>query len=131
MARRQPAPDPRRRGDRRCHGHCLWQPNSPRRFGGANLPNTASTSPATASPSVSPGTIALDQLNSVGVAVEGTAPKIMILSQDGTLLYSDLTMPQSLIGLTNPALGGAVGLLVHRVGQYELATWNAAVQRFE
>ena len=55
----------------------------------------------------------------------------MILDANQRVLYNDLVTPQTLVALTNPALGGAVGLLVYRAGEYELLSWEAASQRFE
>jgi hypothetical protein len=73
----------------------------------------------------------VNQLRLWGVPIEGAAPKTMILSQDNNILYSDMFAPQSLLGMTNPATGGAVGLLVYRAGQYDLSVWNEIIQRFE
>ncbi len=74
---------------------------------------------------------AVAQLRGWGVPVAGIAPKTIILSQDNAPLYSDIFASQIVIGLTNPALDGAIGLLVQRAGQYELAVWHEALQGFE
>ncbi|HZG38636.1 MAG TPA: hypothetical protein VEZ50_08135 [Nodosilinea sp.] len=74
---------------------------------------------------------AVAQLSQWRVPVAGTFPKTLILSPDQRVIYSDIGAPQTLMALTNPNLGGPLGLLVHRPGGYELLTWNAAAQRFE
>jgi hypothetical protein len=74
---------------------------------------------------------ALTQLRRWGVPVEGPAPKTVILSQANTILYSDMFMPQSLTGLTNPGMGWGRGLLVYRSGQYELVVWQDISQEFK
>jgi hypothetical protein len=74
---------------------------------------------------------ALAQLRGWGVQVVGDQPKSLIFDGGDRLLYSDLFTPQNLVALTNPAMDGAVGLLVYRAGQYDLALWNGASQQFE
>ncbi len=74
---------------------------------------------------------ALTQLKSWRVQVEPTAVKTIILGADNRVLYSDMFAPQTVVALTNPALGGPVGLLVHQAGRYELLSWQAASQQFE
>jgi hypothetical protein len=73
----------------------------------------------------------LAQLQTWQVPANGDLPKTMILDANQRVLYNDLVTPQTLVALTNPALGGAVGLLVYRAGEYELLSWEAASQRFE
>ncbi|WOD39242.1 hypothetical protein [Nodosilinea sp. E11] len=74
---------------------------------------------------------ALTQLKNWRLQVEPTAPKTIILGQDNRVLYNDLFGPQTVVALTNPAIGGPVGLLVYRAGGYELLAWQALEQRFE
>ncbi|MBD2112367.1 MULTISPECIES: hypothetical protein [Cyanophyceae] len=74
---------------------------------------------------------ALTQLKNWRVQVEPTVVKTIILSADDRVLYSDMFAPQTVVALTNPALDGPVGLLVHQVGRYELLSWQAASQQFE
>ncbi|MBD2109817.1 hypothetical protein [Nodosilinea sp. FACHB-13] len=74
---------------------------------------------------------ALTQLKNWRVQVEPTAVKTIILSADDRVLYSDMFAPQTVVALTNPTLGGPVGLLVHQAGRYELLSWQAASQQFE
>ena len=73
----------------------------------------------------------LAQLQTWQVPANGDLPKTMILDANQRVLYNDLVTPQTLVALTNPALGGAVGLLVYRAGEYELLSWEAVSQRFE
>ncbi|MGG6239198.1 hypothetical protein ACQ4N7_11225 [Nodosilinea sp. AN01ver1] len=73
---------------------------------------------------------ALAQLAQWRLTVNGSAPKTVILNADNQVVYSDLFAPQSLVALTNPA-DGAIALLVHRAGGYELLSWNAATKQFE
>lgn len=74
---------------------------------------------------------ALTQLKNWRVQVEPSAVKTIILGADNQVLYSDMFAPQTLVALTNPALGKSVGLLVHQAGRYELRSWQAASQQFE
>ena len=73
--------------------------------------------------------IAVADLKGAGVRVVGDAPKTVILSANNAILYSDLLMPQTLVALTAPTPGAAMGLLVHRPTGYDLLTW--ATGRFE
>ncbi|PSR15318.1 hypothetical protein C8255_23140, partial [filamentous cyanobacterium CCP3] len=74
---------------------------------------------------------ALSQLVQWQPSVNGSSPKTVILNLDNQVIYSDLFAPQSLVALTNPALDGAIALLVYRAGSYELLTWNAAAKQFD
>ncbi|PSN12974.1 hypothetical protein C7293_17870 [filamentous cyanobacterium CCT1] len=73
---------------------------------------------------------ALSRLAQWQLSVDRSSPKTVILNSDNQVIYSDLYAPQSLVALTNPA-DGAIALLVHRAGSYELLTWNAATKQFE
>lgn len=74
---------------------------------------------------------ALTQLKTWRVQVEATSPKTIVLDVDNRVLYSDMFTSQSVVALTNPALGSPVSLLVHQAGRYELRSWQAADQQFE
>jgi hypothetical protein len=74
---------------------------------------------------------ALAQLKNLGIQVETSAPKVIILGSDSRVLYSDVFLPQTLMALTTPRGGLPVGLVVHRPGGYELLAWSEATQRFE
>ena len=67
---------------------------------------------------------AVDQLLNLGVRCDRTAHKTVILDDQGTVLYSDLFQPQTLVALTNPAAGGALGLLVYGSFGYRLQMWS-------
>lgn len=74
---------------------------------------------------------ALEQLTQWQVPIDPTAPKTVILNSDNQPIYSDLFAPQTLVALTNPSLGGPVGLLVHQPTGYALLTWNPTTQQFK
>ncbi|WP_017302130.1 hypothetical protein [Nodosilinea nodulosa] len=74
---------------------------------------------------------ALDQLTRWRVPIDPTAPKTVILSPDNQVIYSDLLIAQTLVALTNPALGGPVNLLVYRAEGYDLLTWNPNTRQFK
>ncbi|MBE9136041.1 hypothetical protein IQ254_02290 [Nodosilinea sp. LEGE 07088] len=74
---------------------------------------------------------ALNQLKTWGVSVDQNSSKTIILSSNGTVLYSDILASQTLVALTSPAPGSPVELLVYGSGGYQLLSWAAAAQRFE
>ncbi|PZV04140.1 MAG: hypothetical protein DCF32_12745 [Leptolyngbya sp.] len=74
---------------------------------------------------------ALMQLKNWRTQVETTFPKTIILDADNRLLYSDMFASQTVVALTNPAVGGSVGLLVYRAGGYELLSWQTAERQFK
>ncbi|MBD1918044.1 MULTISPECIES: hypothetical protein [Cyanophyceae] len=74
---------------------------------------------------------ALTQLKNWRVQVETTSPKTIVLNADNRVLYSDMFATQTVVALTNPALGEPAGLLVHQAGRYELLSWQTASQQFE
>jgi hypothetical protein len=72
----------------------------------------------------------LDQLQGLGIKIDRTAHKTVILTEDGRVLYSDLFQPQTLVALTNPMDGLPLSLLVHKFGGYGLLEWSATSQKF-
>ncbi len=72
----------------------------------------------------------LDQLQELGIQLDRTAHKTVILTHNNKLLYSDLFLPQTLIALTNPADGLPLSLVVHRPDGYGLLQWYADQQKF-
>ena len=74
---------------------------------------------------------ALDQLQNLGLPVDRTAHKTLILGPDQRLIYSNLFSPQTVVALTTPGSGSALGLLVHQAGGYRLLAWTETSQRFE
>lgn len=73
---------------------------------------------------------ALDQLQRLGISVDRTAHKTVILTHDNQLVYSDLFQPQTLVALTNPEDGFPLSLLVHRSQGYQLLQWSANDSQF-
>lgn len=73
----------------------------------------------------------LEQIQSLGATVAGTAPKTLIADGQNRLLYSDLDEAQSLVALTNPAYGSSPALLVYQPGGYRLLAWSVEGGRFE
>ncbi len=74
---------------------------------------------------------ALDQLHALGLPVDRTAHKTLISGPDQQLIYSNLFIPQTVVALTTPGSGQALGLLVHQAGGYRLLAWTETTQRFE
>jgi hypothetical protein len=72
----------------------------------------------------------LDQLQGLGIKLDRTAHKTVILTEEGQILYSDLFQPQTLVALTNPMDGLPLSLLVHKLGEYGLLEWSATRQDF-
>jgi len=72
----------------------------------------------------------LDQLQDLGIKIDRTAHKTVVLTEDGQVLYSDLFQPQTLVALTNPMDGLPLALLVHTFGGYGLLEWSASSQKF-
>jgi len=58
------------------------------------------------------------------------AHKTLIFDAQGTLLYSDLRQPQTLVAFTNPAQGGPVGLVVYDGETYHLHQWSVQAGEF-
>ena len=73
---------------------------------------------------------ALDQLQGLGIKLDRTAHKTVILTEDGKLLYSNLFQPQTLIALTNPADGLPLSLVIHDGSGYRLLQWSDRAQKF-
>ena len=73
---------------------------------------------------------ALDQLQGLGIKVDRTAHKTIILTDRQQMLYSDLFQPLTLIALTNPSDGFPLSLVTHRAGGYELLQWSPTGETF-
>ena len=73
---------------------------------------------------------ALDQLQGLGIKLDSTAHKTVILNAEHELIYSDLFQPQTMVALTNPNDGFPIGLVIHRSGGYGLLQWSQASQKF-
>ena len=73
---------------------------------------------------------ALEQLQGLGIRLDRTAHKTMILTHDQELIYSDLFQPQTLVALTNPADGLPLSLVVYRPEGYGLLQWSATRRAF-
>jgi hypothetical protein len=73
---------------------------------------------------------ALGQLQGLGIKLDRTAHKTVILTEAGDLLYSDLFQPQSLIALTNPADGLPLSLVTYGAGEYRIFQWSDTEQAF-
>jgi hypothetical protein len=71
------------------------------------------------------------QLAQWQVPVDQSFPKTVIVTSSNQVIYNDLFNPQTVVALTNPTLGGPMGLLVHRAEGYTLLIWNATSNRFE
>jgi hypothetical protein len=74
--------------------------------------------------------VALDQLHALGIRLDRTGHKTVMLTQDNQLIYSDLFQPQTLIALTNPEDGLPLSLVVHGTNGYGLFNWSATAQKF-
>jgi hypothetical protein len=73
---------------------------------------------------------ALGQLQGLGIKLDRTAHKTVILNESGDLLYSNLFQPQSLIALTNPADGFPLSLVTYGAGEYRILQWSDTDQAF-
>ncbi|HEY9734768.1 MAG TPA: hypothetical protein V6D06_00750 [Trichocoleus sp.] len=73
----------------------------------------------------------LDLLANLGVNVDRTAPKTLIINPEGRLLYSDLLLPQRLLAVTNPVRSRQVALLVEQNDRYTLQLWSPEQRQFE
>jgi hypothetical protein len=73
----------------------------------------------------------LNQLQRLGLKLNGTTHKTMILNLDNQLLYSDLFQPHNLIALTNPRHGRPLALVVHGAQGYGLWQWSDTSQGFD
>ena len=65
----------------------------------------------------------LDQLQDLGIKIDRTAHKTVVLTEDGQVLYSDLFQPQTLVALTQPDGWPASG----SVSAYVWWIWPAGV----
>jgi hypothetical protein len=74
---------------------------------------------------------ALDQLQAMGVKLDRSGHKTIVLSHANQMLYSDLFVPQIMVALTNPQHGLPLSLLVLQTDSYRLLTWSSEQQGFQ